>query len=671
MVADDARMVNTLRFLSVDMVEKANSGHPGLPLDAAPMAYVLWDRFLRHNPHNPGWWDRDRFILSAGHGSALLYSLLHVTGYDLPLSELEQFRRYGSKTPGHPEVHHTPGVEATTGPLGQGFAMGIGMALASRFLAGWFNRPEFPVFDHWTYGICSDGDLMEGIASEAASFAGSMHVGRLIYLYDDNHISLEGPTSLSFTEDVGARFRSYGWGVAAVEDGNDLDAIEAAIREARSQPDQPWLIRVRTHIGYGSPKQDTKDAHGEALGAAAVRATKEKLGWPLEPTFLVPDDVRERFGQAVPRGAAAEAAWEALLVRYRAAFPTEAAELDRLRRGELPGRWDAELPVFPADPAGVATRDAGAKAMNAIASHLPELVGGSADLAPSTKTLLDGAGNWSATGACGRNLHFGVRENAMVGMVNGMALHGGVVAYGATFLIFSDYARPAIRLAALQGTHTLLVFTHDSIALGEDGPSHQPVEHLAALRAIPGLTVLRPADANETVEAWRVAVQRKGPVALVFTRQKVPTLEVPLERLRAGVSQGAYVVAETPGRPPQVVLIGTGSEVALCLRAAKALEGDGHGVRTVSMPSWELFDESAPEYRSSILPAGVPRVSVEAASPLGWERYVGRREAIVGLDRFGASAPGSVVLEQLGFTVEHIRRVAKEQIARARSGTAP
>jgi transketolase len=666
--ADDLQMVNTLRFLSVDMVERAKSGHPGLPLDAAPMAFVLWDRFLRHNPRNPSWWDRDRFVLSAGHGSALLYSLLHVTGYDLPLSELERFRQFGSKTPGHPEVHHAPGVEATTGPLGQGFAMGIGMAIAARTLAQRFNRPDFPIFDHWTYALCSDGDLMEGIQSEAASFAGSMRVGHLIYLYDDNHISLEGPTSYSFTEDVAARFRAYGWSVGAVEDGNDLAAIDAAIRAARAQPDRPWLIRIRTHIGYGSPKHDTKEAHGEPLGPEATRATKQALGWPLEPPFLVPPEVRTRFEEAVTRGAAAESGWEEMLARYRTAFPSEAAELDRLRRGALPPGWDADLPVYPADPAGVATRDAGAKAMNAIARSVPELLGGSADLAPSTKTLLDGAGDWSETPPSGRNFHFGVRENAMVAMLNGMALHEGVVPYGATFLIFSDYARPAIRLSALQQTHVILVFTHDSIALGEDGPSHQPVEQLASLRAIPGLTVIRPADANETVEAWRLAVTSSGPVAFALTRQKVPVLDVPIERVRSGVPKGAYVVAESAGGRPDVVLIGTGSEVSLCLRAAGLLAAEGLTVRTVSMPCAEWFDRSSPEYQESIFPKGVPRIAVEAASPLGWERFVSSRDAIVALDRFGASGPGPVVLEKLGFSAERVAAVARGQVARQKTG---
>ncbi len=656
MTIDELEQVNTLRFLSVDMVEAAKSGHPGLPLDAAPMAYVLWDRYLRHNPQNPHWANRDRFVLSAGHGSALLYSLLHVTGYDLPMSELRRFRQYGSRTPGHPEYGHTPGVEATTGPLGQGVAMAVGMALAERYLASRYNRPGFPIVDHWTYALCSDGDLMEGISSEAASFAGSLHVGKLVLLYDDNQVSLEGPTSLSFMEDVGARFRAYGWRVLDVPDGNDLTAIDAALREARGPPEGPTLLRIHTHLGYGSPRQDTREAHGEPLGPEGTRATKEKLGWPVDRTFYVPEAAGAHFGLAKDRGAAWESEWNALRDRYRSAHPEIASEFDRLERGELPAGWDAELPTF-SGPAPIATRDAGAAAMNALAHRLPGLVGGSADLAPSTKTILDGLGNWSAAEACGRNLHFGVRENAMVAMVNGLALHGGLIPFGATFLIFSDYARPATRISALMRCHSITVFTHDSIGLGEDGPSHQPVEQLVALRAIPGLTVLRPADANEAVEAWRIAIERKGPVALIFTRQKLPVLDPKQYPLAAGVRRGAYVLSPGTAAVPSVVLIGTGSEVALCLAAQAKLAEQGIAARVVSMPSWELFDESPASYRDSVLPPGIPRVAVEAASPVGWERYVATPLAIVGLDRFGAAAPGPIVLEKLGFTVEHVVEV--------------
>ncbi|HEV2519090.1 MAG TPA: transketolase [Thermoplasmata archaeon] len=654
----DQQSVNTLRFLSVDMVERAKSGHPGLPLGAAPMAYVLWTRFLRHHPANPAWWDRDRFVLSAGHGSALLYALLHLTGYDLSIGDLERFRQLGSRTPGHPEFGHTPGVEATTGPLGQGFATGIGLALAARSLASRFNRPDFPIVDHWTYGLCSDGDLMEGISSEAASFAGAMKVGRLIYLYDDNHISLEGPTSLSFTEDVGRRFESYGWTVSHVDDGNDLQRITEAIERARAQPTSPHLIRVRTHIGYGSPKQDTKEAHGEPLGPEATRATKMKLGWPLEPAFLVPEAVRAHFREALVNGERWEGAWNELFRGYGEKYPDLASEFDRRLRGKLPDPFGLPLPSFPPDPAGMATRDASTKVLQKLGGQLPELVGGSADLAPSTRTLLEGGGDFSFEGECGRNLHFGVRENAMAAMVSGMALHGGLLPYGATFLIFSDYARPALRLSALMRVHCILIFTHDSVALGEDGPTHEPVEQLAGLRAIPGYTVLRPADANEAAEAWRIALARKGPVALVLTRQKVPILDPDRYPIRDGARRGAYILSESTGARPQVILIGTGSEVQLCLAAQSQLASRKVGARVVSMPSWELFDEQPASYRETVLPRGIPRVAVEAGSPLGWERYVGTEGAIVGLDRFGASGAGPAVWASLGFTADRVTEAA-------------
>ncbi|HTW55998.1 MAG TPA: transketolase [Thermoplasmata archaeon] len=659
MATDETPMVNTLRFLAVDMVEAAKSGHPGLPLGAAPMAYVLWDRFLKHNPADPAWPDRDRFVLSAGHGSALLYALLHVTGYDLTLDDLKRFRQYGSRTPGHPEYPHTAGVVATTGPLGQGFAMGVGMALAERYLAARFNRPGFEAVDHWTYVLCSDGDLMEGISSEAASFAGTMRVPKLVYLYDDNRISLDGPTPLTFTEDVGRRFEAYGWRVDAVADGNDLGAIDAAIRAAKAAPDRPSLIRVRTHIGYGSPRQDTREAHGEALGPAMTIATKEKLGWPTSPPFLVPEAAATHFGRAKERGAAWQRAWTDRMAAYRAAFPELAREYAAMLGRERASGWDAGLPTFAPAAGPVATRDAGARAMNGIAGRLPGLIGGAADLASSTKTVVDGQGVWSATGPCGPNLHFGVRENAMAAMVNGLAVHGGLIPFGSTFLVFSDYARPAIRLAALMQSPSIFVFTHDSIALGEDGPSHQPVEQLVGLRAIPGLTVVRPADANETSEAWRVAVARDGPTALVFTRQKLPVLDPTARPSGGGVAQGAYVVDEASGGAPRLVLIGSGSEVHLCRAARTALESQGVPTRVVSMPSWELFDAADPAYRDRVLPPGVPRVAVEAGSPIGWERYVGRPSAVVGLNRFGASAPGDQVLAHLGFTVDHVVATAR------------
>ena len=662
----EAARVNTLRFLSVDMVEAAKSGHPGLPLGAAPMAYVLWDRFLKHNPANPHWWDRDRFVLSAGHGSALLYSLLHLTGYDLSLDDLRQFRQYGSKTPGHPERKHTPGVEVTTGPLGQGFANAVGLALAQRYLASRFNRPGFEIVHHTTYALASDGDLMEGIASEAASFAGAMHVHPLIVLYDDNHISLEGPTSMSFTEDVDARFRAYGWNVSHVSDGNDLDAIESAIRTAQHETSAPCLIRVRTHIGYGSPRQDTKEAHGEPLGPAGTKATKEKLGWPTEPSFIVPEEVAAHFRRALERGAKWELEWDHRLVDYRRAHPALADEFVRMMSGHLPPGWDSVVPTFPPN-SPVATRDASHDALRSFADHLGEIIGGSADLSPSTRTLLEGLGDFSFLTECGRNLRFGVRENAMVGMLNGMAAHGGLRPYGATFLIFSDYAKPAIRLSALMEVPTTVIFTHDSIALGEDGPTHQPVEQLAGLRAIPGYTVIRPADANETVEAWRAILSSAEPAAIVLTRQKLPVLDVDRYPVRTGVIRGAYILEEATGGHPDVVLIGSGSEVHLCLEAQRTLRTKGIQARVVSMPSSQLFEEQEAGYRATVLPPGIPRVAVEAASPMGWERYAGPGGIVIGLNRFGASAPGPVVLEKLGFTAERVVNSALELIEESKA----
>jgi transketolase len=650
----DTTCINTLRFLSVDMVEKAKSGHPGLPLGAAPMAYVLWDRFLHHNPRDPKWPNRDRFILSAGHGCALLYSLLHVTGYDLPMSELQQFRQWGSRTPGHPEYGHTAGVEATTGPLGQGFSMGVGMAIAERHLASTFNRPNFPLVDHYTYGLVSDGDLMEGISSEAASLAGTLGLGKLIYLYDDNHISLEGPTAWAFTEDVGARFSAYNWQVLHVPDGNDLLAIDHAIREAKAETTRPSLIAVRTHIGYGSPVQDTREAHGEPLGPANARATKEKLGWPLEPTFLVPDEARSHFREAVSRGAGWEKDWETLRESYRTQEPHRVRAFEDQLSGTLPTGWDSGLPNFRPADGPMATRDASQKVINALSPTLVALVGGAADLSPSTKTLIPGSTDESATDGNGRNFHFGVREHAMVAVVNGMALHGGLLPYGATFLNFSDYARGAIRIAALQQSHIILVFTHDSIGLGEDGPTHQPVEQLLGLRSIPGFTLIRPADANETSVAWRLAVQREGPTALVFTRQKLPILDPSVYPIAQGAPRGGYVLSEAKSGKPDVVLIGTGSEISLVLEAQQKLNDQKVHARVVSLPSWRIFDEQPSDYRDSVLPPGIPKVSVEAAVTLGWSRYVGTDGESVGVDRFGASAPGPVVMRELGITVDHV-----------------
>lgn len=656
MASQDDLLIGTIRFLAVDMVEEAKSGHPGLPLGAAPMAFVLWDRFLRHNPAHPDWPNRDRFVLSAGHGSALLYALLHLTGYDLPIEELRRFRQFGSRTPGHPEHGHTPGVEATTGPLGQGLATAVGLALGQRYLASRYNRPAHKIVEHTTYALCSDGDLMEGIGAEAASFAGSMKVSPLIAFYDDNHVSLEGPTKLSFTEDVGHRFEAYGWRVASVEDGNSVEAIDGALRHALAKPGAPWLIKVRTHIGYGSPRQDTKEAHGEPLGPEMTRETKRKLGWPLEPSFLVPEEARSHFRRALGRGRAWEEAWQATFEEYRKAEPELAREFLALQQGAPPSTWSPELPSFP--PGGtVATRDASASALGAIAAQWPAVLGGSADLAPSTKTIVPGLGDFSFEGECGRNLHFGVRENAMVAMLNGLALYGGLRPYGSTFLVFSDYARPSIRLAALMGTRILLLFTHDSIALGEDGPTHQPVEHLAALRAIPGLTTIRPADANETTEAWRVAAGRGGPTALVLTRQKLPVLDPGVYPIRDGVAKGAYTLLAPAAA--RVLLLATGSEVHLALAAQAELERRSLPARVVSMPSWELFEEQPASYRESVLPPGLPRLVIEAGSPLGWDRYAGPGGQVLGLRRFGASGPGPTVYDRLGYNVDHVVELAE------------
>jgi transketolase len=662
----DTSCVNTLRFLSVDMVEKAKSGHPGLPLGAAPMAYVLWDRFLRHNPADPQWPNRDRFVLSAGHGSALLYSLLHVTGYDLPIDELEHFRQWGSRTPGHPEHGRTPGVEATTGPLGQGFAMGVGMAIAERHLAATLNRDGFPLVDHYTYGLVSDGDLMEGIASEAASLAGTLGLGKLIYLYDDNHISLEGPTEWAFTENVAGRFEAYGWHVSRVADGNDLMAIDSALREARSQTAKPSLICVRTHIGYGSPVQDTREAHGEALGPENTRKTKQKLNWPLEPTFYVPEDARTHLRQAVERGALWQKEWETMREHFRSQSPDLVRQADGQLAGTLPPGWNSTLPRFAPSDGPIATRDASQKLLTALVPKLPALLGGAADLSPSTKTLLPGSPDYSATDRVGRNFHFGVREHAMVGILNGMALHGGLLPYGGTFLVFSDYARGAIRLAALQQTHVVIVFTHDSIGMGEDGPTHQPIEQLASLRAIPDFTVFRPADANETVAAWSVALQRPGPTALVLSRQKLPVLDLASRPIETGAPRGGYVLSEAGDGKPDVILVATGSEVALALDAQAKLATLQTQARVVSLPCWRVYDEQPAAYRDSVLLPDVPKISIEAGATQGWARYVGADGESIGVDRFGASAPGPVVQREFGFTVDHVVEVVRRvRLARA------
>jgi transketolase len=653
----DQLCINTIRTLAMDAVQKANSGHPGMPMGTAPMAYVLWTRFLKHNPANPHWPDRDRFVLSAGHGSMLLYSLLHLSGYDLPLEELQNFRQWGSRTPGHPEHGLTPGVETTTGPLGQGFANGVGMAIAERFLAERFNRPGLAIVDHYTYAIVSDGDLMEGVASEAASLAGHLGLGKLIYLYDDNHISIEGNTDLAFTEDVEHRFEAYGWHVQRVEDGNDLAAIATAIEAAQAATEQPSLIMVRTHIAYGSPgKQDTAAAHGAPLGEEEVQRTKENLGWPTEPPFYIPNEALTHFRAGAERGRAWEAAWQARFEGYATEHPQLAAEWQTAMNGQLPTGWDADLPNFVPADGPVATRQVSGQVLNAIAPYVPTLLGGSADLAPSNNTLLKQYGDISGDDFGGRNLHFGVREHAMGSIANGMALHGGLVPYTGTFLVFSDYMRPPIRLAALMGLPVIFIFTHDSVWLGEDGPTHQPIEQLAALRAIPGLIVLRPADAAETVEAWRVALtHRDGPVALALTRQKLPVLDRTELADADGVARGAYVLADAGDGRPDIILIATGSEVHLALEAHGQLARQGVKARVVSMPSWELFDQQPQTYQDRVLPPTVTaRLAIEAGVPQGWHRYVGPAGEVIGLDRFGASAPYKTLMERFGFTAENI-----------------
>jgi transketolase len=660
----DQLCVNTIRMLAVDGVEKAGSGHPGMPMGAAAMAYVLWTRFLRHNPKNPAWPDRDRFVLSAGHGSMLLYGLLHLSGYDLPLEELKNFRQWGSKTAGHPEHGLTPGVETTTGPLGQGFANGVGMALAERYLAARFNRPGHHIVDHFTYGIVSDGDLMEGISHEAASLAGHLGLGKLIYFYDDNHISIEGDTDIAFTENRTGRFVAYGWHVQRVDDGNDLAALEQALDEARKETRRPSLIAVYTHIGYGSPnKQDTAGVHGEPLGPEEINLTKDNLGWPREPDFLIPDDVAAHFQQAIDKGRELESRWQAAFEAYRQNFREPAAEWDRWISGRLPDNWEKEIPVFEADEKGMATRVSSGIVLNAIAPKIANLIGGSADLAPSTKTLINGEADYQAGNYAGRNLRFGVREHTMGGILNGMALHGGLIPYGATFLVFSDYMRPAIRLAALAKLKVIYVFTHDSIGLGEDGPTHQPIEQLAALRAMPNLTVIRPCDANETAEAWRAAInQRSGPIALALTRQNVPTLDRNTRYApAAGLHRGAYILSEAAGNKPDVVLVASGSEVPIALEAAEMIRARGPAVRVVSMPCWELFDAQPAEYRRRILPPAVKaKIAIEAGSPQGWHRYVGEFGDIVALDHFGASAPYNILYEKFGLTAEHVVEKALE-----------
>ena len=658
----DDLCINTIRALSMDAVQKANSGHPGAPMGLAPAGYVLWTRVMKHNPENPGWLDRDRFVLSAGHASMLLYSLLHLSGYAVSLDDIKHFRQWNSKTPGHPEFGHTPGVETTTGPLGQGFANAVGMAMAERHLAARFNSPGHEIVDHYTYMICGDGDMMEGISSEAASLAGHLGLGKLICIYDDNDISIEGSTEIAFTEDVALRFKAYHWHILNVDDGNDIDAIYNAILAAKAQTGQPSLIVLRTHIAYGSPnKQDTADAHGAPLGEKEVRLTKKCLGMPEDDLFRVPEAVSNHFRQCVKTGGEAEDGWQEKFQAYNKNFPDMAKKWVDAMSGFLTTGWDEDIPEFSVSDGPIATRAASGKVLNAIASRLPTLIGGSADLAPSTKTYLNASHEFQRDAYDGRNIRFGVREHAMGGIMSGMFLHHGLRPYGGTFLVFADYLRPALRVAAIMKIPVIYVFTHDSIAVGEDGPTHQPVEHLASLRAIPGITVIRPADASETAEAWRQAIKTTtGPVALILSRQKLPVLKS--NDIKEGLTKGAYVLADCDGKP-DIILIGTGSEVHIILEAKKRLLEKGVAARVVSMPSWELFEKMSQKYKDRVLlPDIQTRLAVEAGSPMGWCRYVGTSGAVIGINSFGASAPGGIVMEKYGFTSEHVVEKALELI---------
>ncbi len=671
----DQLCINTIRLLAVDAIQKANSGHPGLPMGGAPMAYALWTRYLKHNPANPHWYDRDRFVLSGGHGSMLLYALLHLTGYDLSLDDLKQFRQWDSKTPGHPERGVAPGVEVTTGPLGQGFSNAIGMAMAEAFLSAKYNRPGYEIVNHYTYAIAGDGDLMEGVTAEAASLAGHWKLGKLTVLYDDNRISLAGSTNLSFTEDRAKRFEAYGWQTIRVDDGNDLAAIDRALQAARADTEHPALILVHTTIGYGSPhKANTFEVHGSPLGPDEVKVTKANLGWNPDEAFVVPGEALEHFRAALDTGEKLESAWNAKFAAYEKAFPDLAREFDQAMRGELPANWDADIPVFPAEAKGLATRAASSQVLNKIAPRVPTLIGGSADLNPSTNTAMKGLGDFEppqdqpsavqgAVGGswsyAGRNIAFGVREHAMGALANGLAAHGGIIPFTATFLTFSDYMRGAIRLAAIMQTHVIFVFTHDSVGVGEDGPTHEPVEHFAALRAIPHLTVLRPGDANETAVAWKIAMEAKGPVALLFSRQNMPTLDRAQFASAEGARRGAYILSDAPNGSPDVILIATGSELALVVGAQKKLTEQGIAARVVSMPSWELFEQQSSEYRATVLPSAVRALAVEAGVTLGWHKYA---DDVIGVDRFGASAPFAIIFEKLGFTVDHVVARAKKLI---------
>jgi transketolase len=674
--------INAIRFLAADAIEKAKSGHPGMPMGAAAAAYTLWTRHLKHNPADPMWADRDRFVLSAGHGSMLLYALLYLTGYDLSLDDLKSFRQWGSKTPGHPERRHPPGAEMTTGPLGQGFGAAVGMAIAEAHLAARFNRPDHRIVDHFTYVFASDGDLMEGLSSEASALAGHLGLGKLVVLYDDNGICLSGSTALAFTEDIDGRFAAAGWQVLSVPDGNDVAAVDRAIIEAKAETTRPSLIRLRTTIGCGAPgKQNTSGAHGSPLGPEEVRAAKANLGWPLEPPFFVPEEALVFYRGAGAAGAGCEAAWQGVFPRYAAAYPGEAAEFERVMKGDLPDSWEKMLPVYGSGTKDVATRKTSEAVLQSLAPVIPELMGGSADLNPSTFTWLKGQGDFQRPGEPpaglegavggewgygGRNIHFGVREHAMAAIAGGMALHGGILPFTGTFFTFADYMRPSIRLAALMGLRVIYVFSHDSIGVGEDGPTHQPIEQLMSLRVIPNLTVIRPADANETVEAWRAALEnRSGPTALILTRQNLPVLDRTVFRPAAGLRRGGYLLWESMQGETETIVIGTGSEVEIAIEAGRRLAAEGLHVRVVSLPSWELFKSQPQEYRDEVLPPAVrARVAVEAGIPLGWERYVGLEGTVVGIDHFGASAPYKVIYEKFGITADAVTMAVRRLLGR-------
>ena len=663
----DQLSINALRFLAVDAVEKANSGHPGAPLGDSPAVYLLFHQFMRHNPANAKWTNRDRFVLSNGHASAMLYSVLHLSGYKVAISDLQQFRQWDSITPGHPEYGDTDGVEVTTGPLGQGFAMGVGMAIAEAHLAARFNKPDIKIVDHFTYVMCGDGDLMEGVSHEAASLAGTLHLGKMIYLYDDNLVSLDGPTDLSFTENVTERFEAYGWHVQFVDDGNNLDKISEAIKIAQSITDKPSLIRLRTVIGYGSPKAGTNKVHGEALGADAVKATKKALNWPEDKTFYVPDEAAKNWLQAVDKGKKYEQEWDDLFSAYKAKYPADAAEFERTQAGKLVEGWEKSLPTWKADAKPIATRSAGGEIMEAIFNAVPELIGGAADLTSSTKTIFKTGGNFHINPA-GRNIFFGVREFGMCAAVNGMAVHGGLIPFGSTFFTFSDYAKPALRLAALMHSHSLFVFTHDSIALGEDGPTHQPIEQLAMLRAVPHLTDFRPADANETSAVWKLALERKSPSFMALSRQNLPILDPDKYKVAEGVRKGAYILVDAPS--PDLVIAAAGAEVWPVLQAASDLKKEGISVRVISIPSFRIFEEQGEDYRHQLFPDKVAALAVEAAAPMPWWKYVGREGDVIGLERFGASAPGPKVMEELGYSPANIAKRAKALLDRVRPAAA-